>query len=69
MKVVVAIWGGGGRGGWEWNCSPSPNPDPEQVRLEGTDADLRKLTTDDCVRWLAPHGYTAEQVINSVGQG
>ena len=48
-----------------WNCSPDPNPDPNQVRLEGTDADLRKLTTDDCVRWLAPHGYTAEQVINS----
>ena len=63
MKVVVAIWGGGGGGGhWGWNCSPSPNPDPDQVRLEGTDADLRKLTTDDCVRWLAPHGYTAEQV-------
>ena len=67
MKVVVAIWAGGGRRVWGWNCSPSPspNPDPEQVRLEGTDADLRKLTTDDCVRWLAPHGYTAEQVMNS----
>ena len=33
-----------------------------QVRLGGTDADLRKLTTDDCVRWLTPHGYTNEQL-------
>jgi hypothetical protein len=32
------------------------------VRLGGTDADLRKLTTEDCVRWLTPHGYTHEQV-------
>ena len=33
-----------------------------QVRLGNTDADLRKLTTDDCVSWLTPYGYTAEQV-------
>lgn len=28
----------------------------------GTQADFRKMKLSDCIKWLAPHGYTKEQV-------
>lgn len=34
-------------------------------QLVGTDSDLRKLRKEDCIAWLAPHGYTREQVLCS----
>ena len=32
-------------------------------QLTGTDSDLRKLRKEDCIAWLAPHGYSREQVL------
>lgn len=29
----------------------------------GTQADFRKMKLSDCIKWLAPHGYTKEQVV------
>lgn len=39
-----------------------PREKRDDVRHTGTDSDLRKLTIEDCVQWLLPHGYTREQV-------